>query len=124
MTAEEVIRAFHLMWDGFPEPIMLIKKSREIVAANKKAESFGLKVGTKCSSYGKPEQHKGCRCNEAADEKKTIAITYKGPFDKDAYGYWIPLPEQPEYILHFSVGITMEYEEAKNVNVTKDVMGK
>ena len=50
--------------------------------------------------------------------------TYKGPFDKDAYGYWIPLPEQPEYILHFSVGITMEYEEAKNVNVTKDVMGK
>ena len=81
-------------------------------------------MGSKCSSYGKPEQHKGCRCNEAADEKKTIAVTYKGPFGKDAYGYWIPLPEQPEYILHFSVGITMEYEEAKNVNVTKDVMGK
>ena len=79
---------------------------------------------SKCSSYGKPEQHKGCRCNEAADEKKTIAVTYKGPFGKDAYGYWIPLPEQPEYILHFSVGITMEYEEAKNVTVTKDVLGK
>ena len=59
-----------------------------------------------------------------ADEKKTIAITYKGLFGKDAYGYWIPLPEQPEYILHFSVGITTEYEEAKNVTVTKDVLGK
>ena len=91
MTVEEIIRAFHLMWDGFPEPILLIKKSREIVAANKKAEAFGIKVGSKCSSYGKPEQHKGCRCNEAADEKKTIAVTYKGPFGKDAYGYWIPL---------------------------------
>ena len=41
---------------------------------------------------------------------------------KDAYGYWIPLPEQPEYILHFSVGITMEYEEAKNVTITKDIV--
>ena len=78
MTVEEIIRAFHLMWDGFPEPILLIRKSREIVAANKKAEAFGIKAGSKCSSYGKPEQHKGCRCNEAADEKKTIAITYKG----------------------------------------------
>ena len=102
MANEEIIRAFHLMWDGFPEPIMLIRKSREIVAANKKAEAFGIKVGSKCSSYGKPEQHKGCRCN----------------------GYWIPLPEQPEYILHFSVGITMEYEEAKNVTITKDVLSK
>ena len=46
----------------------------------------------------------------------------QGPFGKDAYGYWIPLPEQPEYILHFSVGITMEYEEAKNVNVSKDIV--
>ena len=42
MTNEEIIRAFHLMWDGFPEPILLIRKSREIVAANKKAEAFGI----------------------------------------------------------------------------------
>ena len=105
------------MWDGFPEPVMLIKKSREIVAANKQAESFGIKAGAKCSAYGTSEQHKGCRANEAADEKKTIAVTYKGPFGKDSYGYWIPLPEKPEWMLHFSVGITMEYEEMKNVVV-------
>ena len=121
MNDEEIIRAFHAMWDGFPEPIMLIKKSRDIIAVNTKGEPFGLTAGMKCSSYGKPEQHKGCRCNEAADEKKTIAITYPGPFGKDCYGYWIPLPEKPEWILHFSVGITMQYEEAKNVSVTKDI---
>ncbi|MBQ7515760.1 MAG: hypothetical protein IJS96_05710 [Schwartzia sp.] len=117
MTDEEIIRAFHCMWDGFPEPIMMIKKSREIVAANPKAEALGIKVGTKCSSYGKPEQHKGCRANEAADEKKTIAITYPGPFGKDAYGYWIPLPEKPEWMLHFSIGYSMKYEEATNIVV-------
>lgn len=122
MTNEEIIRAFHCMWDGFPEPIMLIEKNRNIVAVNKKCAEFGMKIGTKCSSYGKPEQHKGCRANEAADTKQPICITYPGPFGKDAYGYWSPLPEKPEWMLHFSIGITMEYEEAKNVTITKDIV--
>ena len=31
-----VISAFHLMWDNFPEPVMITQKSREMVAINKK----------------------------------------------------------------------------------------
>ena len=32
MSNEEIIRAFHLMWDNFPEAVMITQKSREIVA--------------------------------------------------------------------------------------------
>ena len=63
MSNEEIIRAFHLMWDNFPEAVMITQKSREVVAVNKKAAEFGLKPGIKCSSIGKPENHKGCQCN-------------------------------------------------------------
>ena len=88
---------------------MLIEKSREIIAANLKAAEFDLKTGAKCSSYGSPEQHRGCRCNEAVDNAKCVAVTYEGPMGK-AFGYWVPVAAKPEWILHFSVGTSFEYE--------------
>ena len=45
MSNEEIIRAFHLMWDNFPEAVTITQKSREIVAVNKKAAEFGLAPG-------------------------------------------------------------------------------
>ncbi len=111
MTDEELIHAFHVMWDGFPEAVTITQKSRVMIAVNKKAAEFGLKPGIKCSSIGSPEQHKGCLCNRAADSKKTVAITYEGPFGK-SYGYWIPIEERPEWIIHFGVGSTFAYEES------------
>ena len=36
MNDEELIKAFHVMWNGFPEAVMVIKKDREIIAVNKK----------------------------------------------------------------------------------------
>ena len=45
MTDEQIIEAFHAMWDNFPESIMLIKKSREIIALNPKRSAAGLKPG-------------------------------------------------------------------------------
>ena len=111
MKDEELIQAFHVMWNDFPEAVMIIKKDREIIAVNSKATDFGLKPGMKCSSVGSPEQHKGCLCNRAADSKQTVAITYQGPFGK-AYGYWIPISERPEWIIHFGVGSTFAYEES------------
>lgn len=111
MKDEELIQAFHVMWNDFPEAVMIIKKDREIITVNSKAADFGLKPGMKCSSLGSPEQHKGCLCNRAADSKQTVAITYQGPFGK-AYGYWIPISERPEWIIHFGVGSTFAYEES------------
>lgn len=119
MTDEQIIEAFHAMWDNFPEPIMLIKRNREIIALNPICAAAGLKPGMRCSQVGSPEQHKGCRCNEAVDEKKTVAVTYEGPFGK-AYGYWVPVAGKPEWIIHFSVGITHEYEKVET-NITKTI---
>ena len=110
MDEQKVFEAFHMMWDNFPEPVMLIKKSRQIYAANKKAEAIGLSTQMKCSSIGEPSQHKGCRCNEAADGKKPVYITYDTPFGK-TFGYWIPVAGAEEYILHFGVGGTFAYEK-------------
>ena len=108
MSNEEIIRAFHLMWDNFPEAVMITQKSREIVAVNKKAAEFGLQVGVKCSSIGAPENHRGCQCNAACDTGEVQICTYEGAFGK-AYGYWIPIPEKPEWIIHFGIGATFEY---------------
>ena len=44
-----------------PEGVVITQKSCEIVAVNKAAEKFGLTAGIKCSSIGKPSDHKGCR---------------------------------------------------------------
>ena len=109
MTDEQIIEAFHLMWDMFPEPVMLIKKSREIVALNPVCAQSGLKPGMRCSSVGSTQQHKGCRCNEAVDEKKAIGVTYEGPKGK-AFGYWVPVANKPEWILHLNVGLYYEYD--------------
>lgn len=108
MSNEEIIRAFHLMWDNFPEAVMITQRSREIVAVNKKAAEFGLAPGIKCSSIGKPENHKGCMCNQAVDTGEPQICSYEGNFGK-AYGYWIPISEKPEWVIHFGVGYAFEY---------------
>lgn len=108
MDEQKVIESFHMMWDNFPDPVMLIKKSRDIYAVNKKAASLGLTTGIKCSSIGAPEKHKGCLCNQAADNKEAAYKAYEGSFGK-AYGFWIPVAGAEEYIIHFGVGSTFEY---------------
>ncbi len=109
MTDSELVSAFHAMWDNFPEPVMLTQRSREIIAVNKAAEKAGLTPGIKCSSIGKPEDHKGCLCNRALDSGQAAAVVYEGAFGK-AFGYWIPVEGRPEWIIHFSAGISDIYE--------------
>ena len=118
MSDQEIIQAFHLMWGNFPEAVMITQKNREIVSLNKKAEEFGLKVGIKCSSVGKPENHKGCLCDKAIAENNPIYITYEGNFGK-AYGFWIPIEGKPEWVIHFGVGYAFEYEKISGRKVEK-----
>lgn len=117
MGENEIIQAFHMMWDDFPEAVMITQKSREIVAVNKAAANFGLKAGIKCSSVGSPENHRGCLCNKAVDTGKPVFITYEGNFGK-AYGYWIPIAAKPEWVIHFGVGHAFEYEKFSRGKVT------
>lgn len=89
----------------------MIKRSREIIALNPAcSNASGLQPGQKCSSYGSPEQHKGCLCNQAIDTASPVCVAYQGPKGQ-AYGYWIPVAEKPEWILHFSVGLLADYLE-------------
>lgn len=120
MSDNEIIQAFHMMWGNFPEAVVITQKSREIVAVNKTAENFGLKPGIKCSSVGKPENHKGCQCNKAVDTGEAVICTYEGNFGK-AYGFWIPIPEKPEWVIHFGVGYAFEYPKISRGKVESKV---
>ena len=125
MSNEEIIRAFHLMWDNFPESVVITQKSREIVAVNKKATEYGLKPGMKCSSVGKPENHKGCQCDKAVDTGEPQICTYEGQFGK-AYGYWIPITEKPEWVIHFGVGYAFDYptiDRSPSAKATESIYG-
>ena len=98
MEKAEVIKAFHLMWDNYPESAMLIDKKRNIIAANKVAPSTG-----------RIEQHKGCRAEEAW---KNGEASYRKKVGKlgDVVSFWIPVDGYPDYLVHFSVGSIQKYE--------------
>ena len=44
MADQEVIHAFHIMWDNFPEPVIITQRSREIIAV-KKSGRIGIDCG-------------------------------------------------------------------------------
>lgn len=48
---EETARNFHLFWDNFPFPVMLVHRNRTILDRNKAAEAVGLTTGTRCGEF-------------------------------------------------------------------------
>ena len=100
MEKAEVIKAFHLMWDNYPESAMLI---------NKVAPSTGRIEGNKCALVEPLEQHKGCRAEEAW---KNGEASYRKKVGKlgDVVSFWIPVDGYPDYLVHFSVGSIQKYE--------------
>lgn len=98
---QEVVDAFHLMWDNFPEPASLVHKSREIVAVNK--EHF-FPPGVFCSRTGRNGPHKACLAGKALAEGKAVVVPFHSPLeDKELITYWIPLEGHPDYYIHTSV---------------------
>ncbi|MDR1241225.1 MAG: hypothetical protein LBM00_00335 [Deltaproteobacteria bacterium] len=107
--AQKITDAFHLMWDNYPESVMLIRKDRTIIAVNRAGALAGREAGTKCSTLQPLENHKGCKADECA---KNHSFTYrkkKGNLG-DTVSFWLPVDGYPEYIVHFSVGGSMKYE--------------
>jgi len=104
----DVINSFHTMWGNFPEPVLLILKSREIVACNKKAAESGIEVGTKCSSMEPPESHTGCMANKAFETHEAIYHRNRRG-EHDVYVFWLPLDEYPDYLIHTPVGVMGNY---------------
>jgi len=86
---------------------MLTHKDRTILDRNKAAELIGYGVNIKCSDLGPKEAHKGCRANKALNEQKTERVVgYVEMANAVLDSYWVPLADQEDIFLHFSIDIT------------------
>ena len=111
MTDEEIIAAFHAIWDNYPERAMLTQKSREIIAVNPQWAKRGVKPGTLCSEIGQPKNHKGCQCDRAADTAAPVGVAFEGPHGK-GFKFWVPVEGRSDWIVHFAVGSSVSYPTA------------
>lgn len=109
MDEQLLINAFMVLWDYYPEPVMLIDKKREIIALNKAGKDAGRFPGMKCSSLLPLANHKGCRANEALKKREYTYRKRMGDFG-DVVSFWLPIDGYPDYLVHFSVGATVKYD--------------
>jgi hypothetical protein len=105
----KVIDAFHLMWGNFPEPVMLVHKSRDILAVNEACSKLGGVVGIKCASIGAPEQHKGCLANQALASRRATYSKNESN-GKTIIGFWVPVADSSDIYVHFGIGTTIDYD--------------
>lgn len=110
MIDSKVIDAFHLMWGNFPEPVMLVHKTREILAVNEACSKLGGVVGIKCSSIGEPERHKRCLANQALASQRA-AYSKNESDGKTVIGFWIPVVDYPDIYVHFGIGTIIDYDK-------------
>ena len=113
---QNVIDAFHLMWNGFPEPVMLTHKSFQVMAVNRAAAERGLQQGIFCNKIGTPEMHKGCRAQKCVREGKSQYLAMQLP-DHEAVGFWLSVEGYPEFFIHLSVGASLNYTTGEPVNI-------
>ena len=109
MIDQKVIEAINLMRAAFPEPVMLIHKNRDILAANEAYIKIGGPVGVKCSSLGDKEMHKGCLANQALESKRPAFVKYEVN-GKKAVAFWLPVVNYPDIYIHVSFGATIDYD--------------
>ena len=113
---QDVVDAFHLMWGNFPESVSLVHKSRQVMAVNKAMERQGIvKPGMTCAQIGTPEAHKGCLANKALASGEAAFVHMPLP-GRDGVGFWIPLDDYPDFFVHFSVGLTIDYKTGQRLS--------
>jgi hypothetical protein len=104
---QEILKAFHLMWDPFPHGVLLLKKNRTIIDANSKALEQGVILGRKCFALsGKgTEKHTGCLADAALTEgvSKRSVIHREG---RIIDAYWLPIKGEEELFVHFTIYTT------------------
>lgn len=104
---ENLRNHFHLFYDNYPFPVLLVHKDRTILDRNTAAEAVGSVPGTRCSDAGPREAHKGCLANQALQEKTTRrSVLYVQGYGRIMDSYWIPLPGHDDVFVHFGIDIT------------------
>ncbi|GHU57864.1 hypothetical protein FACS1894133_1540 [Clostridia bacterium] len=128
MVDLNVIEAFHIMWDKFAEPVMLIHKTKALLAVN---ETFAVNVekiaginaaelvGKKCTSLATPEVHKFCLANKVADKaletRQTVCL--KQVFgEEEVMSFWIPVSGCSDVFVHFDIGHMINLKSLCNDN--------
>lgn len=98
---------FHLFWDNFPFPVMLVHKDRTILDRNKAGEAVGYTPGSRCADIGKKEDHQGCLANQALREQTAKRVVgYIAAAGAVFDSYWVPLAGSEDIYLHFFTDIT------------------
>jgi len=112
-TEEELVKAFHLMWDRYSEQVRLIDRDHRIVAGNPAYTDAGGLVGGKCN-VGPAEFHKGCRAAEALNtgETKTVRHDQGG-----TESFWVPVAD--DYYVHFTNGLNELIRKMQEMNPPK-----
>lgn len=106
---QSVIDAFRAMYDHYPESVMLIHKSREIIAVNPAGASIGREPGMRCSQLQPLISHAGCMADEAIRTGKATWRKKRGP-NGDVISFWLPVDGYPDCLIHFSVGSIQRYD--------------
>lgn len=99
-VSQEVIRAFHMMWDTFPERARLIHKDRTVPAVNRAAEKIGMTAGDHCYDGRPRSAHRGCLANRALRENTGM---YSASPEGARMPFWIPVDGVPDVYVHFSI---------------------
>jgi len=103
---QSILNTFQTMWGPFPEPVLLVRKDRTILAVNDLARSLGTTTGVKCFSLNPEAQTSACRqckANLALREQRTVC-TDEVQNGHRIIGYWMPLKEEKDVYVHFGVG--------------------
>ena len=102
--------AFHLMYDGFPEPVQLAHKTYRVVAVNPACAKFGRAPGQICAQ-GCPGLKAGL-CRQAQMRKTGVTTwlyTEKTESKPSSTTFWIPVAGYPDYYVHFGIGVTIDF---------------
>lgn len=104
---EDICKSFRFMWDGFPHPVLLIQKNRNILDANQSARDLGVSAGIRCRDISPyPDQCQNyCQADSALEsgQSKRLLSRQAGKFSAT---YWIPLISVASGLyLHFAVDL-------------------
>ncbi|MDR3043082.1 MAG: hypothetical protein LBU75_02315 [Desulfovibrio sp.] len=107
-VAPDILKAFHMMWDKHPSPVMLTRPNRTIVAANAAALAVGIEPGRKCFTLCGPEKPcAACKANQAVrDDACARSLSYTEAGSRFVDAYWTPLAGVEGLFLHYANDIT------------------
>lgn len=111
------IASFKTMWNRYPQAVVLLNKSRDVLAVNKFAEGLGIPAGGKCFAFsGRDNICAGCKGNAALHKSTTMRdVSYSEALGQCLDTYWIPVEGEDDVFVHFGNDIS-EYVRSEFMN--------